>query len=56
MVQAEAVVDDSGNPTGDAVVWYTRTSTATVSYPLFRTQQRRVRRQSRPAVDERNSS
>ena len=23
MVPAEAVVDESGNPTGDAVVWYT---------------------------------
>ena len=23
MVPSEAVVDDSGNPTGDAVVWYT---------------------------------
>jgi len=23
VVPAEAVVDDSGNPTGDAVVWYT---------------------------------
>jgi hypothetical protein len=26
MVPTEAVVDDSGNPTGDAVVWYTEYS------------------------------